>query len=378
MIAQALSAVAHKALEGATVAYVAAPGLDTIQAIDVSDKSNISITGTYTNGTYIDGPNDLALDVDRNILYATSSADNEVTALDVSDPSNITRLGGLTNSTYMDDPKKLALDVHRQRLYVGSEDTMEVSVFDVSTAGTFTYKANYTSTATLGSAGGIRRLHLDTTNNLIFVRNRTDQSLTILDVSGDTSISLSQELDGNAKLEGAYGNAMVPDPAKKILWFLGSGTANARFLSAWDYSDPTDIQELTKYRVDYTTGTANAYWATWDQIRNRLYVSGTTSGTTYLNGFYDLNTIPPTFTAPSSTSAGFGGQDDVVLDPVNQMLYLADNNADLLRCYDISGDDIVQTDTIGNSSTLDFATGVVVNVKGPASTHAYSSTDYQL
>lgn len=86
------------------VAYTTDGVGDTLTAIDISNPSNMSILGSYTNSTYFTRPANIQIDTTNNVLYAGNDSRDAISALDISDPTNISFISRIVDTTNLREP----------------------------------------------------------------------------------------------------------------------------------------------------------------------------------------------------------------------------------------------------------------------------------
>lgn len=366
-----LSLAAQPAKKGATRAYVAASVDNRVSALNISDPDDIRYV-SYAF-TQLDNPTDVVYDANRKLIFSTSTHDNEIVCFDASTDS-LAFKDNLVSSSNVDDVRYLALDINRNILFGVSDDLNQLCSYDVSDPTNITFLHKTGSTNLLGNSP--RLFWLDIDNHLSFHHNSTDESMTIYDTSNPKALTFLSEKT-STRFAGAHAEkTMIIQPEHRRFWIFGQGTSgNNRKLSAWDYSDPKDIQELGTLDVTYDPGGGDyVYWAFYDKALNTIISGGNDTET---QRFWDLSTVPPTgteFTKPSSfwSTSELGWH----YDPYSRAVYSVETGSDRFHSYivDVVDSTVAYADNLTSNQIVDGAQGFCLNTYGPAASRAWSAS----
>ena len=170
-------------------AYVTGSGDASLTVFDISDAANGNITHKAAisgagSPNYLSGPNSLY--VSGDYAYVGAYSDNALTVFDISDVGN----GNITHKaviTGAGSPNYLgsnhSVHVSGNYAYLASYGDGALTVFDISDVGNgnITHKAAATGAGSPNYLSGARSIHV--TGNYAFVASRTDNAITVFDIS---------------------------------------------------------------------------------------------------------------------------------------------------------------------------------------------------
>lgn len=234
-----------------------------LSTVDVSDPASMTQLSSYLviNSSY-ERFRPQALDIKNDVLFWAS--ENRLISIDVSNPASPVELQEIIDFS-IDNPYDSALDLDKSLLYLTSSGR-GLDVYDVSDPSNmirkFTYDVN--SVYFMGVA-------LDVSRELLFIA--TNRELHILDISDPNSISFVSRIDPE-DFGGDDVGCLAFDPLTKIVYtarsvFSGGSTLDSR-VSAIDVSNPSTPSYLSSVVIP-GKGIVNRKMQI-DQIRQVLYV----------------------------------------------------------------------------------------------------------
>jgi hypothetical protein len=124
-------------------------GTSKITAIDISDPSSMSESGSLDISSAVSGGDSIAIDTDNQIAYILCSADNSITSVDISDPTDMSVLDTYSSNyldgTVMDNPQQIILDMPNDTAYVTAYAADRLVVIDISNPSDLSILTSYTS-----------------------------------------------------------------------------------------------------------------------------------------------------------------------------------------------------------------------------------------
>lgn len=229
--------------------FVVSSGSDSLSAFNISDLSMITELGNIVDdnaggmATQLDGATGLY--ISGSYAYVASSVDDSLSALNISDPTMITESGTIVDNNMAGTATQLdgatGVFVSGNYAYVASSVDDSLSIFDISDPTMITQSGTIVDNNMAGSA-----TQLDGANSVFvvgsyaYVTAATENSLSVFDVSDPTMISeVSTITDGGSANELAGPNSVYVTGGKA---YVASGTDDS--LSIIGVSDPTMISEL--------------------------------------------------------------------------------------------------------------------------------------
>lgn len=190
------------------VAFAISYDQNTLVALDISDKSNISVISSYSSTVYFNGPIDIKLDTTNQIAYVVNFIGDSISAIDISNTSGMTGIGRFTDSTNMDAPTSLVLDLENQFAFVVG--SFSYSVRAVNIADPVNLVGIYTISGAINGLDSLPNdIAIDTDTSTLFVTKPSGQGIVKFTYNFAASISYSDDIT-NPSLSNPRAIALDP------------------------------------------------------------------------------------------------------------------------------------------------------------------------
>lgn len=321
----------NKAAAAASVTpyiFVASHHTDQVISIDVStmfQSHDITPASSVSNSTSLNGALGSFVDTVNDYLWVACRLSDSITVIDISDPTNMSILGSFSDSSNINGCYNCHYDSNSDILITVAESDEMIGFWDVSSwktsfSGSPTLLATYTNTNNLNL---FSKISVDTSRQMVFSGSETFVSIDYSDLvtngaSGSLTVFAAPSASGYTT--GTAQNASLPSgaltrsdvvywPRKKIVFRSGDLAAGAE---VWDVSDSnvsnhTRIGDyinqgssavgLTYYNTTDTGERYNSFYAVDDTNEVLHYVHGVANANTTQLSFLDLSDLGSTYTA---------------------------------------------------------------------------------
>ena len=206
---------------------------DKLACIDYSNPSSLSIVDIITSSANLDNAYGLAVDPTNEVVYSANLSDASVTSIDYSTPSSLSVLSELVCIT---QPRNLKLDSENDIVYVVGSAADGIASLDVSNPSSMVELDELRDSANLDGAWDVG---LDLEDNIAIVwAYGSSGGLSSIDISNPASMSRSDTVTSTSF--GTYGQLQL-DTVRKIA-FVKCDTNDS--LTSVDYSDPSNLTVL--------------------------------------------------------------------------------------------------------------------------------------
>lgn len=320
----------NKAAAAASVTpyiFVASYATDTVISIDVStmfQSHDITPASSVSNSTTLNGPIGSFVDTVNDYLWVACRLSDSITVIDISDPTNMSILGSFSQSADLNGCHNCYYDSSSDILITVSQINYNIAFWDVSSwktsfSGSPTRLAIYTNTNNLKN---FPKIAVDTSRQMVFTGSERFVSIDYSDlVANGASGSLTVFAASSASYTtGTAQNASLPSgaltrsdvvywPRKKIVFRSGDLAGGPE---VWDVSDSnvsnhTRIGDyinqgssavgFTYYNSTDTGERYNSFYAVDDTNEVLHYVHGVANANTTQLAFLDLSDLGSTYTA---------------------------------------------------------------------------------
>ena len=124
----------HSCLDEANaIAYTQGADSDSFAAVSYSDRANPAVLGGISgDSTYMNFAYDVACNLDNSIVYVTGKGSNSIAAINVADPSSPSRVGGIIDGTNLDGPIGIVYEASGDLLFVACQNGDALTVLSVA------------------------------------------------------------------------------------------------------------------------------------------------------------------------------------------------------------------------------------------------------
>ncbi len=396
-------------------------GENAADGIGQYDDSLVDPAAVYTKSLANNGPNatglsapviGLAMDTTDHRLFVSDTGNNRVLIYNLNGSNllvdrvpdhvlgqaNFYSNVAASTQSGMETPNGIAFDDTGDRLFVAEGAGSRVKVFDVAAitngedAVNVLGQANFTGTTAATTQAGMSQpgdVVFDDTGDRLYVSDITLNRVTVYDVAaitdgenainvlGQANFTASTAATTQAGMNVPYGLSLSGSTATTL--FVAQGTGNR--VTTYDVTSITDGENAVKVlgQATFTATTAATTQAgmsaprgiTYDATNKRLYVTETTNNRVLI---FDVAAITDgenaifvqgqsaftTATAAVSTE-GFSAPTGVVIDPVNNLLYVSQTTANRVSIIDL-------TQGVGNGEAATSVLGQADYVTATAAT----------
>lgn len=252
--------------------FLANYSTDGFSCVDFSDVTNVSVLDSVTSSTYYDLTKGCAVDTVGEILYVSGYTPNYLSAIDYSTPTALSRLGSVATTN---GGTKIVLDVARDTAFQLAAGA-RLQSFDIADPTSMTELSILTDSTAMSTASG---LAIDTTRDLIFTSNYGNDSVSVLDTTTVSAVTVTSTLVDTVNLDRVQQIAV--DEGDELAFCLGN-----RVLSVVDYSNTASLSVSDTISTAYfSTGYSRS--VTVDKVRKLVFVKALNVGGIFV---YDYST----------------------------------------------------------------------------------------
>ena len=255
-----MSSVAKKIIQtsggntgsGKTMALVSGASYFTV--VDISDASNMSILGSVSDSRFATSTEGFAdVDTDYNLFFASNSS-GDIVVGNFSDPTNPTFVathnlssGGITRNA-----RTVVLDTSRKFIFTNFNNHDAIYRHTYSSQGSSLSNSDIAySSSMLDNSWGMA---VDTTNEILYSANYSDRSVTSIDYSSSSAITVLQEKTSSSGLPSPQGIAVDVDNS---LVYAAGGPYHMGSLGV---SNPSSMSLARSYNAgSYSVGVSNPH-----------------------------------------------------------------------------------------------------------------------
>lgn len=267
---------------------------DEIICVDFSDISNVSVADSIADSDKFDFTRGVAADPATEIVYVSGSTPNYFNAVDYSDPTNLSITGSLS-TTYGGD--KVVVDTDRDTAFMKAGSRL--TSINVSNPASMSERTTLVSSSNMNTAGG---LAIDTTNDLVFTGHYSNDKVSVINTSNVASLSVISSLSDSTNLNQP--TVLATDPSKELLFCLCLDS-----LSVVDYSN-TSSMSITDTISEVNLGGGSSRSLAVDPVRELVFAKARSENyTVYVYDYSDPTSLTLAGTITTSpvanTSGGF-------------------------------------------------------------------------